>query len=65
MPLIPNPKPVDLSTFDATEAEAEIKYGLPRYVHFCKHCVISNQRPNSAVEYQHTKSQQEGHDCLR
>ncbi len=33
----------------------EIKYGLPREVLFCKHCVISNQRPNSAVEYHHTK----------
>ncbi len=31
----------------------EVKYGLPREVHFCKRCVISNQRPNSAVEYQH------------
>ncbi len=32
----------------------EIKYGLPADVRFCKTCVISNQRPNSAVEYQHT-----------
>lgn len=32
-----------------------IKYGLPREVKFCKSCVISNQRPNSAVEYKHTK----------
>lgn len=34
--------------------ELEIKYGLPREVRFCKRCVISNQRPNSAVEFQHT-----------
>ena len=33
----------------------EAKYGLPNEVKFCKKCVISNQRPNSAVEYQHTK----------
>lgn len=32
----------------------DIKYGLPADVRFCKRCVISNQRPNSAVEYQHT-----------
>ena len=32
----------------------EVKYGLPREVKFCTRCVISNQRPNSAVEYQHT-----------
>jgi N-acetyl sugar amidotransferase len=25
-------------------------------VAFCKHCVISNQRPNSAVEFQHTQA---------
>jgi N-acetyl sugar amidotransferase len=55
MPLIPAPRPVDLSAFDAPDDQAEVRYGLPRYVHFCKHCVISNQRPNSAVEYQHTR----------
>jgi len=29
-------------------------YGLPEEVKFCRRCVISNQRPNSAVEFQHT-----------
>lgn len=33
----------------------EAKYGLPLDVKFCRRCVISNQRPNSAVEYAHTK----------
>ncbi len=33
------------------------KYGLPPNVEFCKKCVISNQRPNSAVEFQNTKNQ--------
>jgi N-acetyl sugar amidotransferase len=55
MPLIPAPRPVDLSAFAAPQDQAGVRYGLPRYVHFCKRCVISNQRPNSAVEYQHTK----------
>jgi len=35
--------------------EIEVKYGLPKEVKFCKKCVISNQRPNSAVEFRHTK----------
>lgn len=29
-------------------------YGLPETVAFCRRCVISNQRPNSAVEFKHT-----------
>ena len=35
--------------------QLETKYGLPSEVKFCTRCVISNQRPNSAVEYKHTK----------
>lgn len=30
-------------------------YGLPEQVRFCQRCVISNQRPNSSVEFQHTR----------
>lgn len=33
----------------------ETKYGLPEKVIFCKRCVMSNQRPASAVEFKHTK----------
>ncbi len=29
----------------------EAFYGLPAEVKFCKNCVISNQRPNSTVEF--------------
>ncbi|MFC1664990.1 N-acetyl sugar amidotransferase [Pseudomonadota bacterium] len=32
----------------------EAYYGLPEEVKFCKKCVYSNQRPNSAVEFRHT-----------
>lgn len=28
-------------------------FGLPEEVIFCKHCVISNQRPSSSVEFKH------------
>ncbi len=45
---------VDISRFNVAEDSLDIKYGLPREVKFCKKCVISNQRPNSTVEYQHT-----------
>lgn len=31
--------------------EYEALYGLPRDVKFCTNCVISNQRPNSTVEF--------------
>ena len=34
----------------------EVKYGLPAEVKFCKRCVMSNQRPASAVEFKHTIS---------
>jgi len=39
-----------MSTPNALEA----KYGLPPTVKFCQRCVISNQRPNSDIEYRHT-----------
>jgi N-acetyl sugar amidotransferase len=32
----------------------EAFYGLPGEVRFCTSCVISNQRPNSTVEFEHT-----------
>ena len=45
---------IDFSKFDPKNNEPETKYGLPKDVKFCKTCVISNQRPNSAVEFKHT-----------
>ncbi len=32
----------------------KVKYGLPENVSFCTRCVMSNQRPGSAVEFKHT-----------
>ena len=52
---IAKPNPIDVRKFSLPHGEREVKYGLPEDIHFCKRCVISNQRPNSAVEYQHTK----------
>lgn len=39
--------------FDRPRESLETLYGLPRKVEFCRRCVISNQRPNSAVEFEH------------
>jgi N-acetyl sugar amidotransferase len=49
------PAPADLSAFRRDAANPTALYGLPMDVTFCKKCVISNQRPNSAVEYKHTR----------
>lgn len=49
---------------DTNETQHEIenssvaKFGLPQEIKFCKNCVISNQRPNSCVEYQHKHTSQ-------
>jgi N-acetyl sugar amidotransferase len=37
--------------------ELEVKYGLPCQVKFCKKCVVSNQRPNSTIEFFNTGRQ--------
>lgn len=55
MEKIKAPKEINKSLFAPTAPISETKYGLPVEVKYCKLCVISNQRPNSAVEYQHTK----------
>jgi N-acetyl sugar amidotransferase len=44
------------SSTPAPEPGLEAYYGLPRTVRFCRRCVISNQRPNSAVEYTHSRA---------
>lgn len=55
MKKIEYPHPVDLNEFGGNLTNYPAFYGLPKEVKFCKKCVISNQRPNSAVEYKHTK----------
>lgn len=56
MDRIPTPQEVNKSKFAPDTKNPEAKYGLPEEVVYCKRCVISNQRPNSAVEYNHTKA---------
>lgn len=53
MDLIHYPEPVDLTRFEGT-GSGEAFYGLPKTVAYCRDCVISNQRPNSSVEFLNT-----------
>lgn len=50
------PPEIDFSKYSKNIRNPEAYYGLPKEVKFCRRCVISNQRPNSAVEYSHTIS---------
>ncbi|QWG17053.1 N-acetyl sugar amidotransferase [Bradyrhizobium sediminis] len=49
-----NSKSEFLARFDPERRDPDALYGLPKRVMFCRHCVISNQRPSSTVEYQKT-----------
>jgi N-acetyl sugar amidotransferase len=51
---MPNYYPIKNSGSDGKIENLPAKYGLPKQVLFCRRCTISNQRPNSAVEYAHT-----------
>ena len=55
MKKIQYPSPVDLKDFAKDNRDSKPLYGLPKETIFCKTCVISNQRPNSAIEYNHTQ----------
>jgi N-acetyl sugar amidotransferase len=55
MQRIDYPSAVDLAPFRADNPAPPALYGLPTDVRYCRRCVISNQRPNSAVEYEHTR----------
>ena len=46
---------IDESLYQPSTNDPGALYGLPNSVSFCKSCVISNQRPSSAVEFSHTK----------
>jgi N-acetyl sugar amidotransferase len=58
MNIIKYPGSIDLAPFAIDNEDPTARYGLPTTVQYCKKCVISNQRPNSAVEYTHTKATQ-------
>jgi N-acetyl sugar amidotransferase len=49
----PTKVPMDYIPFDPVINTRETRYGLPEDIKHCKTCVITNQRPNSAVEFKH------------
>jgi N-acetyl sugar amidotransferase len=53
--MIRTDEPASHDKYSRPAQELEAYYGLPREVKFCRHCVISNQRPNSTVEFRHTR----------
>lgn len=51
----PKPPKTDFNRFDTAPGnKPQALYGLPDEVLFCAGCGVSNQRPNSTVEYKHT-----------
>ena len=56
MEKLPRHVDIDYSKYapDIPEDQLEAYYGLPRHVQFCKECVMSNQKPNSCYEFEHT-----------
>ncbi len=51
MDIISRPTAVDLSAYSRDLDKPAVRYGLPSEIHFCKRCIISNQRPSSSVEF--------------
>ncbi|RED54100.1 N-acetyl sugar amidotransferase [Aestuariispira insulae] len=50
----------DLSAYSGAVNNPECYYGLPQDITYCSKCVISNQRPNSAVEFKHKADSKKG-----
>jgi N-acetyl sugar amidotransferase len=46
--------PVKVNDSEENSKALTAKFGLPQKVEFCKKCVISNQRPSSGSEFNHT-----------
>jgi N-acetyl sugar amidotransferase len=46
--------PINFTNFEGEGNDRKPLYGLPSEVKFCKKCVMSNQRPNSCMEFKHT-----------
>ena len=49
-------KNIDLKEFKEKVLNPKVKYGLPAKIIFCINCGISNQRPNSTIEFQHNRN---------
>ena len=56
MNVIKSPAPIDETLFHRNNNNLPARFGLPSDVKYCTSCVISNQRPNSAVEFANEKN---------
>jgi N-acetyl sugar amidotransferase len=54
MAIFPKTRKIDFAEFQTPNDSRAAKYGLPSNVTFCQRCVTSNQKPISAIEFQHT-----------
>ena len=56
MEKLPRYIPIDYSKYapDIPPEQRETFFGLPRDVRYCKECVMTNQKPNSCYEFEHT-----------
>ena len=54
MAIFPKTRKINFAEFQSPVDSRVAKYGLPSHVTFCQRCVTSNQKPISAVEFQHT-----------
>ncbi|TAN46816.1 MAG: N-acetyl sugar amidotransferase [Rhodospirillales bacterium] len=54
----PREIPIDLASFKQEGGVLPTRFGLPGEVKFCARCVVSNQRPNSVTEFEHTQGSQ-------
>ena len=50
----PRTRKINFAEFQTADDSRNAKYGLPAKVTFCQRCVTSNQKPISAIEFQHT-----------
>jgi N-acetyl sugar amidotransferase len=54
MAIFPKMRKINFAEFQTPNDSRAAKYGLPSHVTFCQRCVTSNQKPISAIEFQHT-----------
>jgi N-acetyl sugar amidotransferase len=54
MAIFPKTRKTNFAEFQSPVDSRMAKYGLPSHVTFCQRCVTSNQKPISAIEFQHT-----------
>ena len=52
----PKPKKINYNHYKENIKNPESKLGLDKEIKFCKKCVISNQRPSSAIEFKQNSS---------